>query len=260
MLTEQLQPTVCQGGHSSLPGLQAGSYRDVESGLEDRPLMPGVSQLDNMLRWGFIKKVYGIISFQLLATVAVSCVIMFNQPAQNFVTGSLPFQICIMLGTLLGLIPIYFYQKKHPHNLILLGLWTVGMSCSVGTICSMYKPMVVLEALVLTAAIVSGLTIYAFWASSKGYDFNFLGPILFSGLMGLFFWGFFQIFFPMGPIGETIFAGLGALIFAGYIVFDTGNLIQRYDMDEYIWAALALYLDIINLFIRILQLLNGRRE
>ena len=38
---------------------------------------------------------------------------------------------------------------------------------------------------------------YAFWASSKGYDFNFLGPILFSGLMGLFFWGFFQIFFPM---------------------------------------------------------------
>ena len=51
---------------------------------------------------GFIKKVYGIISFQLLATVAVSCVIMFNQPVQNFVTGSLPFQICIMLGTLLG--------------------------------------------------------------------------------------------------------------------------------------------------------------
>lgn len=43
----------------------------------------------------------------------------------------------------------------------------------------------------------AGLTIYAFWASSKGYDFNFLGPILFSGLMGLFFWGFFQIFFPM---------------------------------------------------------------
>ena len=35
-------------------------------------------------------------------------------------------------------------------------LQTVGMSFSVGTICSMYKPMVVLEALVLTAAIVSG--------------------------------------------------------------------------------------------------------
>ena len=132
---------------------------------------------------------------------------------------------------------------------------------------------------------------YAFWASSKGYDFNFLGPILFSGLMGLFFWGFFQIFFPMvsgsanlssserpmncdvedrlapglslvhtataqawypdasfspllalvcllsgmslslallqGPIGETIFAGLGALIFAGYIVFDTGAAVWQ---------------------------------
>ena len=49
---------------------------------------------------------------------------------------------------------------------------------------------------------------YAFWASSKGYDFSFLGPLLFAGLMGLLCWGFFQIFFPMvsgrGSVGTWL--------------------------------------------------------
>ncbi len=74
-----------------------------ESAAQDLlPLLLRAKHQICILSAGFIKKVYGIISFQLLATVAVSCVIMFNQPVQNFVTGSLPFQICIMLGTLLG--------------------------------------------------------------------------------------------------------------------------------------------------------------
>ena len=74
-----------------------------ESAAQDLlPLLLRAKHQICILSAGLIKKVYGIISFQRLATVAVSCVIMFNQPAQNFVTGSLPFQICIMLGTLLG--------------------------------------------------------------------------------------------------------------------------------------------------------------
>ena len=45
---------------------------------------------------------------------------------------------------------------------------------------------------------------------------------------------------------------------AGYIVYDTHLLIQRYDLDQYIWAAVNLYLDIINLFLRLLQLMSRR--
>ena len=49
-------------------------------------------------------------------------------------------------------------------------------------------------------------------------------------------------------------------IAAGYIVYDTHNLVQRYELDQYIWAAVHLYLDIINLFLKMLQLLNGGRR
>lgn len=78
------------------------TYRDPES-LEDIPLVPGLNKLDNMLRWGFIKKVYGIISAQMILTVVVASLIIFNEPVKNFVTGSAPFQISVFAFSFLGM-------------------------------------------------------------------------------------------------------------------------------------------------------------
>jgi FtsH-binding integral membrane protein len=54
-----------------------------------------------------------------------------------------------------------------------------------------------------------------------------------------------------------IYGGLSAIIFSGYIVYDTDNLIKRYSYDEYIWASVALYLDVVNLFMALLQILRS---
>ena len=54
----------------------------------------------------------------------------------------------------------------------------------------------------------------------------------FAGLFALVAWSFIQIFFPIGDIGQTIYALLGAVVFSGFIVFDTANLIQNYDLDQ----------------------------
>lgn len=66
-----------------------------------------------------------------------------------------------------------------------------------------------------------------------------------------------QIFFPLGKIGQTIYGFLGSIIFSGFILYDTDNLIKRYTYDQYISAAIALYLDIINLFTSILSIFSG---
>jgi len=52
---------------------------------------------------------------------------------------------------------------------------------------------IVLEALVLTSAVVSSLTAYAFWASKKGKDFSYLGPLLFTCLFTLVLTGMMQV-------------------------------------------------------------------
>lgn len=66
-----------------------------------------------------------------------------------------------------------------------------------------------------------------------------------------------QMLFPLGKISVMIYGGLAAIIFSGYIIYDTDNLIKRYSYDEYIWAAVALYLDIINLFLSLLTLFRA---
>lgn len=64
------------------------------------------------------------------------------------------------------------------------------------------------------------------------------------------------MFFPFGSTTNAIYGAIGAIIFAGYIVYDTDNLIKRFTYDEYIWASVNLYLDILNLFLTILRMLR----
>jgi FtsH-binding integral membrane protein len=59
-----------------------------------------------------------------------------------------------------------------------------------------------------------------------------MGPMLISSLFALVAWSFIQMFFPVGPLGETIYSLFGAVIFSGFIVYDTSNLIQKYDIDQ----------------------------
>jgi len=105
--------------------------------------------------------------------------------------------------------------------------------------------------------VVISLTAYTFWAAKRGHDFNFLGPFLFAALMVLMVFSLIQIFFPLGKISVMIYGGLASLIFCGYIIYDTDNIIKRYTYDEYIWAAVSLYLDVINLFLSLLQVLRA---
>ncbi|VAH69004.1 unnamed protein product [Triticum turgidum subsp. durum] len=116
---------------------------------------------------------------------------------------------------------------------------------------------VILQAGILTIVVVLSLTAYTFWAARRGKDFSFLGPFLFASLMILLVFAFIQIFFPLGKLSHMIYGTLAALIFSGYIVYDTGSIIKRYKYDEYVWAAVTLYLDIINLFLGLLTLFRA---
>ncbi|CAN1728886.1 Protein LIFEGUARD 4 [Linum perenne] len=201
------------------------------------------------LRWAFIRKIYAIISIQLLATIAVAATVVFNPSiAIFFVTTTAGFAV---------LCPLYFYHQKHPVNYILLAIFTIAIAFSVGVTCAFTSGKIILESAILTTVVVVALTLYTFWAAKKGYDFNFLGPFLFAALLVLMVFSFIQILFPLGKVSVMIYGCFASIIFCGYIVYDTDNLIKRYSYDEYIWAAVSLYLDIINLFITILTILDA---
>eukprot|EP00897_Mesotaenium_endlicherianum_P006195 jgi/Mesen1/5603/ME000282S04755 len=238
--------------------VKSSNVEDLEMGSKDDMLYSGAGMTDSILRWGFLRKVYGIISIQLALTIVVSSCLAFIPSASNFVLGNVPFQIVTFILPFLTMIPLYIYRHSHPLNLALLGVWTASLSVLVGAVCSATSGLLVVEALVLTAAVVGSLTAYTFYATSKGHDFSQWGSILYSCLLVLLVWGFIQFFFPPGPLSQGIYSLLGALLFSAYIVYDTHMLMKHHSYDEYVWASVNLYLDIINLFLRILRLLQGK--
>ena len=64
---------------------------------------------------------------------------------------------------------------------------------------------------------------------------------------------------------NMVYCAIGVLIFSMYVVYDTQLIVGgkhkkfQFSVDDYIFAALALYLDVINLFLYILALLGNNR-
>ncbi|KAG6400819.1 hypothetical protein SASPL_137662 [Salvia splendens] len=229
-------------------------YRKDDVELGGARLYPTMLESPD-LRWAFIRKIYVIISIQLLLTAAVAAVVITVHPISHFfaTTGAgLAVYILLIITPFIVMWPLYYYYQKHPLNYFLLAIFTLSLAFVVGFTCSYTNGKVILESVILTAAVVVSLTLYTFWAAKRGHDFNFLGPFLFGALLVLVLFSFIQILFPLGRISVMIYGCLASIIFCGYIVYDTYNLIKRYSYDEFIWAAVSLYLDIINLFLSLL--------
>ena len=79
-------------------------------------------------------------------------------------------------------------------------------------------------------------------------------------LMVLIIFGIVTIFWR-SPIVQLIYACLGALVFSIYLIYDTQLVVGKgtfsYSLDDAYLAAIQLYLDVINLFLFILQILGG---
>lgn len=59
---------------------------------------------------------------------------------------------------------------------------------------------------------------------------------------------------------DKLIAVGGAILFSLFIVFDTHMMMHKLSPEEYMLAAINLYLDILNLFLHILKLLGERNN
>jgi len=95
---------------------------------------------------------------------------------------------------------------------------------------------------------------YAHWSKA---EFDFSTGFILAVLVGMTCFGF--IAYITGSSWMIfVYHILGVLVFSGFILYDTSQLIHKYGCDDYMIASIELYLDIINLFIHILALLGDR--
>ena len=219
---------------------------------------------DQSIRKGFIRKVYSILFVQLLVTLAFISFFVFHLPTKRFVHSHpelFIISLVLVFVTMIAMACCGDVRRKAPTNFILLGVFTIAESFMLGCTSSTYNPDAVLMAVGITTAVCLGLTLFAFQTK---WDFTMCGGFLFVAVIILLLFGIISMFF-YNKIVILVYASLGALIFSIYLVYDTQMMMggkHKYSIspEEYIFAALNLYLDIINIFMYILAIIGSSRD
>jgi len=236
---------------------------DLEEGTRMSDAMPPE------IRNGFIKKVYTLLTLMLVVTTVVAFpfqLLSVEQVRQNFALLQV-LMFSSLVITLSMTCCCLSMMRRYPTNYVFLFIFSVLYGIIVGSVAMCYTLPSVLLAAGITGAIFLLLTAYACFTKT---DFTGMGPYLMVALFGLIVFGFvggiIAIFCASCNMWiNLIYASLGAVLFSFYIVYDTQLIVggrhkkHEYSIDDYAFAALSLYMDVINLFLMILSLFGSRK-
>lgn len=223
----------------------------------------------------FIARVYTILSGQLMVTALSIALFGINPSWSRWMRMSRLGQI-IPLGSLLLSTLAWFmtvYSSKTLITWLGLVLFTLGESIVVGFISSQYIWSSVVTAMSVTAIATLAISAYTIWNPNPTYDLSQWGAGLSScGLMFILY-GIIHLLETMGvlpqgflPFRETIFSFFGAGLFSMYLAYHTKLIVAgkhtKYQMKEteYVFGAMSLYNDIINMFLYLLRLMGEDRK
>lgn len=266
MSSQPQYPQYMQPQYNQQPYNQPPQYGYPQNNQEIRNYknddVHGDEEITFDVRKGFIIKTYGILLSQLaISTFFIS--LTFIDKVRDllvFDVESHPlFSVFLCVFTIITLVVFIMFiccretARKVPTNYILLFSYTICMSFFLAVVCAESKPKYVVSALFLTCGATIGLTMYA-WRTTT--DFTYLGGFLFAFALVLFISA--ALWFWIGLY--AFYCALGVLLYSLYLIYDTQLIIGKfgyeYNIDDYCWAALNLYIDIVYLFIKILNLLN----
>lgn len=148
------------------------------------------------------------------------------------------------------------WSKKTPINRFLFAGFAFISGITIAPLISIVLTIPAGPAILAKALIATGFmfTATALIGYTTKKSLSGMRGFLMMALIGMIIVSVLGIFIPWGNTFELVFSGFGIIIFSGFTMYDFQK-IKSYPEDMYIEAALALYLDIFNLFIYILRLL-----
>ncbi|XP_060119293.1 protein lifeguard 3 isoform X2 [Heteronotia binoei] len=242
------------------------SDRSGSSGREEYGHFSPTGWDNKKVRHAFIRKVYGIISVQLLMTVGIIAIFTFVTPVSSFVRRNIAVyyvSYAVFLVTYLVLACCEGPRRRFPWNIILLSVFTLAMGFMTGTITSMYDTKAVLLAMIITAVVAVAVTVFCFqtkvdFTSCTGL-FCVLGiVVMVTGIITAVVLSFKYVYWL-----HMLYAAIGAIVFTLFLAFDTqlvlGNRRHTISPEDYVFGALEIYMDVVRIFLFLLQIV-GRRN
>lgn len=194
----------------------------------------------------------GVVLYGILMNVGLCAVvgdkIAYVNPILFFVT----YVICCICGTVLSSKSDSALVSFLGFNLVAVPVGLV-VSAAVSAYLGAGMADVVVQALVITALITGFMVAFS---AFKPEFFEKLGGVLLACLLGLVVAEMVLLLFG---VDQIITAWIGAAVFSVYIGYDFYKA-QMYPktLDNAVDSALDIYLDVINLFLRILRILGSR--
>jgi|SaaInlStandDraft_4_1057021.scaffolds.fasta_scaffold01651_3 FtsH-binding integral membrane protein len=243
--------------NSDIENNKCGSYQCMpDEFLNKHATSSTASSVVSYDRSNLMAKVYAIISCQLLVTF---CAILPMYLHKKYVINHTPeffWPSCIFTFVMLFVVFITTKTVK----LIMSFLFSGAMGVMIGSAIVRYDAALLMEAVLITLTITISCSLFVHITK---VDLHSWGGILFGGLVTMFVTSLIFVFFPPSHLINIVYCVCGIVLFIGYILFDTSEMrtlkyLQEDTInDAAVIIALNIYLDIINMFIYIIQLLDA---
>ncbi|HZI29633.1 MAG TPA: Bax inhibitor-1/YccA family protein [Gemmatimonadaceae bacterium] len=226
------------------------SFRELTAAGVAAPVRTGAERVT------LIRRTYLLVLASVLVTMAG---VSFSISTPPVLAWSARHPIITFIGMFLPLIAAQRFRHVFPTNIGFVFLFTFLEGIFISPFIWMLgqtQPGVVGQAALLTGTTFGALTLYAFLSKK---DFSAWGGFFIVGLWVLIATSLLNLFFQNTTASLWI-AGATVFVFGGLLVFDTWRLRNVFGPNDYVQAAVAIYLDLLNMFLAILSLLGGRRE
>jgi FtsH-binding integral membrane protein len=203
-----------------------------------------------------VRRTYGLVFASVLVTM-LGVAFGFTQPALMGAVVAHPW--LAFFCTLVPLMLATRVQQTFPANIGFVFLFTFVEGVWLAPFIAFFErlhPGVTGQAALLTGSTFGVLTLYAFVSRR---DFSAWGGFFTVGLWVLIATALLNLF-VRSAAADLWIAAATLLVFGGLLIYRTWQIRNVYGPDDYVVAAVAIYLALLNMFLAILRLLAGGRR
>jgi FtsH-binding integral membrane protein len=220
-------------------------------------------QYDEGLR-NFMLQVYNYMTFALALSGLVSLGISMSPALMAVIWGTPLKWVVIFLPLAMSLGFMFMIEKINSSTAkLFLFAFAAAMGLSLSSIFAIYKMGSIIHVFFISAATFAAASLYGYTTKT---DLTKMGSFLIMGVIGLVIAGLVNLFLQSSMFAFVI-SCLSVLIFTGLTAYDTQNIKQMHDHTDGeerskagVIGALMLYMNFINIFISLLQILGDKKE
>jgi len=208
-------------------------------------------------RMSFIRKVYALFFAATLFAIGGVAAGLMYPPIMMAIIAHPWLTFFALIGGVMGAQAV---RHVRGINLVALFAFTTMTGVIISPLIAIYtqmNPASIWQAGLLTVGIFGGLTAYVFISKR---DFSFMRGMLTVGLIVVVLAAVLNLFIVGSSALAFGVSCVALLLFSGFVLYDTSNIIRHYPVNEYVAGALSLYLDAFNIFLALLRILNAGRR